>query len=156
MFRQFLEQITSAITPSEEGKADPEERAQAIRLATAVLMVEVARADHDYDESEFDLLLQLIQSHFHLSPDEASELANHANETAEEVVSLHDFTQLLHNNLTENEKTRIVALLWKVAYADGSLHAFEDSLVLKISDLLFVSRPRVMRLKHDAEQAASR
>ena len=38
--------------------------------------------------------------------------------------------------------------------ADGRLDKYEDSLVLKISDLLYVSRARVMRLKHDAELAA--
>lgn len=154
MFRQFLEQITDAIKPDERD-SDPEEREKAVRLATAVLLVEVARADHEFDESEFDLLLRLVQSHFRLSAEDATELTNRANETAEEVASLHDFTQLLHNHLTEDEKTRIVGLLWKVAYADGSLHAFEDSLVLKISDLLHVSRPRVMRLKHDAQEAAA-
>ncbi len=46
-------------------------------------------------------------------------------------------------------------MLWQVAYADGNLHRYEDSLVLKISDLLHVSRGRVMRLKHDAELAVN-
>ena len=55
-------------------------------------------------------------------------------------------------NLDENEKARIVSLLWQVAYADGQLDKYEDALVLKISDLLYVSRGRVMRLKHDAQQ----
>ena len=52
------------------------------------------------------------------------------------------------------DKARIVSLLWQIAYADGRLDKYEDSLVLKISDLLYVSRARVMRLKHDAELAA--
>ncbi len=47
-----------------------------------------------------------------------------------------------------------MGLLWQVAYADGRLDKYEDSLVLKISDLLHVSRGRVMRLKHDAENAS--
>jgi uncharacterized tellurite resistance protein B-like protein len=42
-------------------------------------------------------------------------------------------------------------LLWQIAYADGRLDKYEDSLVLKISDLLHVSRGLVMRLKHDAQ-----
>ena len=119
-------------------------------MATAVLMTEVARADHEYDESEFDLLLNLITTHFQMLPEEAIELANEADNTAEDNVSLHNFTQLLNKNLSEREKERIVSLLWHVAYADGRLDKYEDSLVLKISDLLYVSRIRVMRLKHDA------
>ena len=89
-----------------------------------------------------------------MSPEDAAELVNAADEKAENLVSLHEFTQLLHNNLDESEKARIVGLLWKVAYADGRLDKYEDSLVRKISDLLHVSRGRSMRLKHDAEQAA--
>ena len=80
--------------------------------------------------------------------------ANAATEKAEDLVSIHEFTQLLHENLVEDEKARIVGMLWSVAYADGTLDKFEDSLVLKISDLLHVQRARVMRLKHDAAEAA--
>jgi uncharacterized tellurite resistance protein B-like protein len=46
----------------------------------------------------------------------------------------------------------VVDLLWKVAFADGRLSRHEDALVLKISDLLYVNRAKVMRLKHDARQ----
>jgi len=59
----------------------------------------------------------------------------------------------LHKHLDDAEKARIISLLWQVAYADGRLDKYEDSLVLKISDLLYVSRGRVMRLKHDAQQS---
>ena len=120
-------------------------------MAAAVLMTEVARADYDYDESEFNLLLELISKYFQISPEEAVELANEAGETAEDYVSLHNFTQLLNKNLSEREKGHIVSLLWQVAYADGRLDKYEDSLVSKISGLLHVSRMRVMRLKHDAQ-----
>jgi uncharacterized tellurite resistance protein B-like protein len=71
-------------------------------------------------------------------------------------VSVHDFTKVLHEHLDEKEKADIVSMLWRVAYADGRLDKYEDSLVLKISDLLYVSRGRVMRLKHDAENDQGR
>jgi uncharacterized tellurite resistance protein B-like protein len=123
-------------------------------MATAVLLIDVARADSDFSESEFDTLLQLVAAHFDLPPQDAAELVVAANEKADDLVSVHEFTQLLHEQLSEDEKSRIVSLLWKIAYADGRLDKYEDSLVLKISDLLYVSRGRVMRLKHDAELAA--
>ena len=125
-------------------------------MATAVLMIDVARADHVFDESEFDRVLELCQTHFGLQPEEAAELVVIANEKADDLVSAHEFTQVLHQHLDENEKARIVDLLWKIAYADGRLDKYENSLVLKISDLLYVSRGRVMRLKHDAENALER
>jgi len=155
LIKKIIGQITAAIaTTDSEGKTS-KERESALRLATAVLMVDVARADNEFDEAEFDRLLRLIESHFDLTAEDSAELVNAANDKADEIVSVHDFTQLLHEHLDEEEKARIVGLLWQVAYADGRLDKYEDSLVLKISDLLYVSRGRVMRLKHDAQQAAS-
>ncbi len=150
LFVQVVEVISSPSTP----ETSTEDREAAIRMATAVLMIDVARADHVFEESEFDSVLILVESHFELTPEETAELVNDAGNKAEDLVSLHEFTQLLHKHLNEDEKARIIALLWKVAYADGRLDKYEDSLVLKISDLLYVSRGRVMRLKHDAKIAA--
>ena len=150
MFAQLIDRISGALaTP--EAEASGEDRDAAIRKATAVLMIDVARADSVFDPAEFDSVLDRIAVHFGLTAQEAAELVNSADEEAERLTSLHDFTQLLHANLDESEKSRVVGLLWEIAYADGRLDKYEDSLVLKISDLLHVSRGRVMRLKHDAE-----
>lgn len=151
MIRELIGSVVEAIS-STETKA--EDRDEALRMATAVLLIEVARADSDFSESEFDTLLQLVADHFELPAQDAAELVIAANDKADDIVSVHEFTQLLHQHLGEDEKARIVGLLWKIAYADGRLDKYEDSLVLKISDLLYVSRGRVMRLKYDAQLAA--
>ncbi len=150
MIKRIADKLSKAFATPDAAKADENEREQAIRMATAMLMTEVARADFEYDESEFDVLLSLITNLFQISVEDAVELANEAAGTAEDYVSLHSFTQLLNESLSEPEKEHIVSLLWQVAYADGRLDRYEDSLVLKISALLYVSRGRVMRLKHDA------
>jgi uncharacterized tellurite resistance protein B-like protein len=154
MIRQFINQVVDAIAAPRTAEDDAGSREGALRSATAVLMLDVARSDNVFEESEFERVLGLVEKHFGMSPEDAAELVNAADEKAEELVSLHEFTQLLHNNLDESEKARIVGLLWQVAYADGRLDKYEDSLVRKISDLLHVSRGRSMLLKHDAERAA--
>jgi uncharacterized tellurite resistance protein B-like protein len=153
MIKRLFNQVIDAISNPESAEADGVDREAALRKATAVLMIDVARADYVFEESEFDRVLQLIESHFDLDPEEAAELVNAASNTAEDLVSVHEFTELLHKHLDEDDKARIIALLWQIAYADGRLDKYEDSLVLKISDLLYVSRGRVMRLKHDAQVA---
>lgn len=147
MIKRLIDQISSVITSTEE---EAGERDDAIRSATAILMVDVARADDEFDADEFDRLLQLIQAHFRLPAEQAAALINEADEKVDDLTSLHDLTQLLHNNLDQQEKAHIVGLLWKIAYADGRLDKYEDALVLKISDLLHVSRGKVMQLKHEA------
>lgn len=150
MIKKLISQISDVITSPATTTDDAAARDGAIRNATAVLMVDVARADYEFDADEFDSLLRLIQAHFDLSAEDAATLVNAADERVDGLTSLHDFTQLLHNNLDEQEKARVVGLLWQIAYADGRLDKYEDALVLKISDLLHVSRGKVMQLKHDA------
>ena len=154
MIKRLSDKVSKLFTATDTPQSDEDEREQAIRMATAMLMTEVARADFEYDESEFDVLLNLITSTFQMSVEDAVELANEAAGTAEDYVSLHSFTQLLNESLSEPEKEHIVSLLWRVAYADGRLDRYEDSLIQKISALLYVSRGRVMRLKHDANPRA--
>ena len=154
MLKRIIDQVVDAISTPTAADDGGDDREAALRMATAVLMLDVARADHLFDESEFDRILILVQEHFDIPAEEAAELVNAAHEKAEDAVSAHDFTQVLHEHLNENEKARIVALLWQIAYADGRLDKYEDAFVLKISDLLHVSRGRVMRLKYDAKGGA--
>lgn len=151
MIKRFFAQVIETISVTDSTGAAAADREAALRLATAVLMIDVARADYVFEESEFERVLQLIEQHFEFTPEEAAELVNLASDKAEDLVSVHEFTELLHEHLDEREKARIVGLLWEIAYADGRLDKYEDSLVLKISDLLYVNRARVMRLKHDAK-----
>lgn len=156
MIKRLLNQVVDSLSESRSVKGDAPDREAAIRKATAVLMLDVALADKVFDEREISRVLALIESRFALPPADAADLVDMAKETADDLVSLHEFTAVLHENLTEDEKASIVALLWDVAYADGQLDKYEDALILKISDLLYVSRVRVMRSKHDAERAARR
>ena len=154
MIKRLIDQVVNVVATPQRSKSSDEEREAALRLATAVLMIDVARVDHEFDEKEFDRILELVRTHFKLDPEDAAQLVVAATERAEEAVSAYEFTQLLHEHLAEDEKARIVALLWQIAYADGRLDKYEDAFVLKISDLLYVSRGRVMRLKHDAKHSA--
>ncbi len=152
MLKRIVDQLVGAIKSDDD--SNDEDRDATLRLATAVLMVDVARADHVFEDEEFERVLALIREHFELDDQAARDLIESAGDHAEDLVGVHEFTQALHRHLDEDEKARVVSLLWQVAYADGELDKYENSLILKISDLLYVSRGRVMRLKHDARQFA--
>ncbi len=146
MFKSLYERIVSQIS-AEDIEAD--KRDAAVRLATAVLMVDVAVVDASFDETEFDRMLGLIKRQFGLGTQEAADLINAANAKADELVSVHQLTALLNDNLDQDEKSGVVRLLWSIAYSDGQLDKYENSLVLKVSELLGVSREEVKRLKHE-------
>lgn len=140
--KSIIEEAFSAEEPTQE------DRDHALRLATAALLVETARADFQERMVETQAIEQLVQQHFALSDDEASELVEAAEGRADHAVSLHEFTRLLHAHLSAEEKLKVVEMLWRVAMADARLDRHEDHLVRKVADLLYVPRSDMLRLRH--------
>ncbi len=129
-------------------ETEPADDSKALRVATAALLVEMARADFSEDSDEHAEILRVLADHYSLEADEARALLDKAGTRADEAVSLHEFTKLLHEQLDVEEKHRIVEMLWRVALADAELDKHEDYLVRKVADLLYVSHGDLVRLKH--------
>lgn len=125
-------------------------------LAVAVLLVEMARADHDHAEVEQQEITRQLETAFRLDPAEARGLLAEARGAVEHSVSLHEFTRTLHDGMDYAEKQRVVEMLWEVALADSSLDRYEDYLVGKVAELLYVSRGDVLRLKHRVVERRAR
>lgn len=145
----MLGKLRELLAATRSGGDNPEtDDESALRVATAALLVEMARADFSEEHAEQDEILSILQRHFSLDLEAAEALLELAGERADESVSLHEFTRLLHGELSVDEKHRIVEMLWRVALADAELDKHEDHLVRKISELLYVSHSDLMRLKH--------
>ena len=129
-----------------ETASDPEERGQ---LALASLLVEVARADFDEADAEHAAITDLLARHFDLQPDESDVLLARAREANDSAVCLFDFTRALDKSLGAEQKQQVIRLLWQVALADSKLDKYEDYLVRKVADLLYVPDSDVMRIKHE-------
>ena len=134
-----------------ETATSPEERQQ---LALASLLVEMARADFDASEDEHERITELLASHFELSLDESEQLVKKAQEAADSAVSLFDFTRALHESLDADQKQTVIRLLWEVAHADDRLDKYEDYLVRKVAELLYVPHSDVIRIKHEVAGTA--
>lgn len=119
-----------------------------IQHATAVLLVEIARADHERLAIEHEAMLELLKDSFNLSAAEAENVLNRAEIAAENSVSLHEFTRVLHAELSYAEKEKIVEMLWRIALADKVLDKYEDYTIGKIADLLYVVRGDVIRIRN--------
>lgn len=145
----MLRKLKELFTPAEAAAADPARRE---RLAVAALLVELSRADFDYTAAERALGVHLLARHFGCSDAEAAALLAEAEAAVEDAVSLHEFTTTLHKGLGYDEKQHVIALLWELALGDQGLDKYEDYLVGKIAELLYVSRGDVIRLKVAVEE----
>lgn len=127
---------------------DAQQREHEVQLATALLLVEVARADYTEELVEDRAILELLREFFDLSEDEVALLTDKARAAADHAASLQGFTRQLNEELELAEKHRIVEMLWRVAFADEKLSKYEDGLVRKIADLLYVSHSDLIRIRN--------
>ena len=133
---------------TQDAPSSPEEREHALRVATALLLVEVARADLDDNLTEDKTVFALLRSHFELTEAETRLLIEEARQEADHAVELQAFTRRLHDAVDVAEKERIVEMLWRVALADHHLDKHEDHLVRRVADLLYVPHSDVIRIRN--------
>jgi len=118
-----------------------------LRLAVALLLLDVARADMEVSAEERQVARQLLERFFPVSPDQAQALVDAAQREAEQATSLYPFTSLINRECDMEERVRIVGMLWKVSSADGKIDAHEEHLVRKVADLLYVPHARFIQAK---------
>lgn len=128
---------------------NPTDRKQ---LALAALLIEMARADFDEHHIEQSEIAELLASNYELSPAETRSLVERARIVSNTAVSLFDSTRALHECLDADERCDVIRMLWQVAYTDNKLDKYEDYLVRKVADLLYVSHSDVMRLKNEVSR----
>jgi uncharacterized tellurite resistance protein B-like protein len=125
----------------EAAESSPQGREHGLRLAAAALLFEVVRADARIKDEERTVARAAIQGTFGLSRDETDELMRLAEEQSREATSLYEFTHLIDEAFSPEEKKRVVELLWLVAFADSEKDAHEEQIVRRIAGLLHVPHP---------------
>jgi uncharacterized tellurite resistance protein B-like protein len=128
--------------------ADPKEREHGLHLATALLLIEVARADYKQDSAEDEAIFDLLARHLDLDESDLELLIAEAQAEADHSASLQQFTRLLHEELSIEEKHQVIEMLWRVALADDHLDKHEDHLIRKIGGLLYVSHSDLIRIRN--------
>jgi uncharacterized tellurite resistance protein B-like protein len=146
VLRTFSELLERAFSGGQE--AAPEAREHAVRVATALLLIEVARADYEEALIEDAAVFELVKDFFSLSDEETRLLISEARREADHAASLQEFTRRLHERLSPAEKLKVVEMLWRVALADQKLDKHEDFLVRKVADLLYVSHSDLIRIRN--------
>ena len=134
----------------------PEERERGLRLAAAALLFEVVRADGVVKPEEQTVLRAALRSTFAIGEDELDALVQAGERESREAISLFEFTRQVDEGLSQDEKKRIVELLWLVCFADADKHAEEEYLVRKIAGLLHVTHPEFIDAKIRAREASRR
>jgi uncharacterized tellurite resistance protein B-like protein len=124
-----------------------EDRAERIQVATCALLLEVANSDDEFSDIERDNIVQILEKDFELSDEYAKELMELSDKEREESIDLWQFTNLVNEHYSIEEKIKIIEMVWKVIYADGKLDKYEDHLAHKLSNLLKLTHKQLIDAK---------
>ncbi len=141
MLAKFLERIRDLA----EGTA--EEEAQLVPIAAATLLMEVAWADHQISEVELKTIRAAIQDLFAIDDETVDAIIDESRAHHSESVGLYRFTRTITEAWSEPQRFDLVLTLWRLALADGVLDGFEEHMIRKIAELLYVSHPRFIEAK---------
>lgn len=135
-------------------QTDPRDEEHLLQLATAVMLVEVMRADTSFHDDEREAVLAALVDKFALTADEAQRLVELAHAAAKQATDLFAFTSRINDRFEMAQKIRMIEHMWRVAYADGHLSEHERHVMWRIADLLHVPQGAYQHARRRAQEAA--
>ena len=124
-----------------------EESLSSISKACSSLLIEVALSDKDFDEEEITSMKEILKTTHGISDEAINELVSNAKQTVDESTSLYNYTREVNNNFSYDDKLLLLQSLWDIAYADGNVDKYEEHLIRKISDLIYISHSDFIQVK---------
>ena len=127
-----------------------------VRLATAALLLEMAYMDGEFRPEQRETIEAAVVHHFELSDEESTQLLELAEAERSGSTDFFQFTSLINEYYTQQQKRDLVTHLWQMAYADRTIHKFEEHLVRRLSDLLHVPHSAFIQSKHKAARKSGK
>ncbi|MDH5632210.1 MAG: TerB family tellurite resistance protein [Gammaproteobacteria bacterium] len=136
----------------EEARSKTSHDENQLHLAAAALLIEMTRADHQRDDVEMQAVLRALKRSYSYDDEQLATLLDLAEAEAADMTSYHEFSSLIKNGFSYEDRVRVIAMLWEVAFADGRIDHHEEHLVRKIAGLLYVRREDIVAAKSLAIQ----
>jgi uncharacterized tellurite resistance protein B-like protein len=137
--RQFFHSRLSS--PEEPHGPDP------VAIAACALLLEIAHADDVFAPEERERILRAVREDLGVPAADVEDVVRLAEEERRESVDLYQFTKLVAEKFTRDQRLRLVEVIWGVVYADGELSAVENQLARRIAELLGFQHPEVQAVR---------
>ncbi len=140
--KHFLTSHAQAVTP--------EDKTHQLNLAAVSLLLEVIFADETLNEKEAEMLPKLMTNALPLTPEEAQALIDEAKKIQGDSISLYEFTKEINEQFDVDQKQKLILAMWKLAYADGQLCQYEDQIIRRTADLLYLKHSELIQMRNIA------
>ncbi|HSW55000.1 MAG TPA: TerB family tellurite resistance protein [Ignavibacteriaceae bacterium] len=135
---QVLQGIESSSTKSTSKK---------YKVATAALLVEIAKADGDFSGDERKRIIDLMKKDYDLDDECVNELLALSEQKVKDSVSIYEFSSVINESFTQQEKLDLIKNLWRIIYEDGKLNSHEDRLIKIIGSTLNLEHKDIIAAK---------
>ncbi len=109
------------------------------QVAAAALLVEAALSDGEFSDDERSRITHILERRFTLPEKLALDLLADAETKARDSVEWHGFTKVIKDHYDQDERVKLIELLWEVVLDDEQVHDYEASLIRRLCGLLYVS-----------------
>jgi uncharacterized tellurite resistance protein B-like protein len=140
----FSEDIPS---PASVPKKENQSEAKKLQIATCAIFIEMAKSDDNCTDEERNEILSIMQRTFDLEKEYADELIELAKSRLVQSISIYEFTGIINDNFSPDEKFELMKNLWRLIYTDQKLDKYEDQLVKKIGTMLHLEHKDVIAAK---------
>jgi uncharacterized tellurite resistance protein B-like protein len=117
------------------------------RVATAALLVEVAKADGDFSKDERKRIINLMKKDFDLDDECVNELLALSEQQVKDSISVYEFTSVINETFSQSEKLELLKNLWRIIYEDGKLDSHEDRLIKIIGSTMNIEHKDIIAAK---------
>lgn len=141
--------------PGADTAQSRERELEQAEVAAATLLAEMVRADSDAKEVDRHAAIDALRDLFPITEQKAEDLIDHVSHFDRRPTSYHPFVKALNKTFSPEQKQRLVEHMWRVAHADEEVHKYEDHLVRKIAELLYIPHSGFIAAKLRAKGSAS-
>lgn len=117
------------------------------QVATAALLIEIAKADGDFSDEERNRIIELMKNDFNLDNECVAELIELSEQKVKDSISVYEFSSAINERFTQQEKYELMKNLWRIIYEDGKLDSHEDRLIKIIGSTLNLEHKNVIDAK---------
>jgi len=147
-----LTKILDLLKPR-QNELSKEDESKELLISSIALLLEVAKSDNSISQEELEQIALLASKQFEISNEEQDELVGIAKNVVRDSTSLYQYTTIINDNYSQEKKQQLIYSMWCVAFADGRIDRYEEHLIRKIADLIYVPHVKFIESKHDAQRA---
>ena len=104
----------------------------------AALLIHAAKIDENYTDEEKKIVTRSVADLFNISSEDAEKLVADAEKKEQESNQIVEFTKEIKKYSMES-RLKIIEVIWKIVYSDGTSDDYESNLIRRICGLLYIS-----------------